>query len=98
MCGWHGDSERQCGGTPSAITRYQKRVSGPLLSLTGSFENHKKLRAACLIGTKGVLEPAIFAKTRTFVDANSRSVVGYNTEDNLMDGQILQDASQQRGN
>ena len=31
MCGWHGDSERQCTCTPSAITRYQKRVSGPLL-------------------------------------------------------------------
>ena len=31
MCGWHGDSERQCTCTPAAITRYQKRVSGPLL-------------------------------------------------------------------
>ena len=31
QCGWHGDTERQCTCSPSAITRYQKRVSGPLL-------------------------------------------------------------------
>lgn len=30
-CGWHGDSERQCICTPALVTRYQKRVSGPLL-------------------------------------------------------------------
>jgi magnesium chelatase family protein len=31
MCGYHGDSERSCTCSPSAVTRYQKRVSGPLL-------------------------------------------------------------------
>ena len=31
MCGWHGDAERQCICSPAAITRYQKRVSGPLM-------------------------------------------------------------------
>ena len=31
MCGWHGDAERQCTCTPSAVARYQKRVSGPLM-------------------------------------------------------------------
>ncbi len=31
MCGWHGDPERTCTCTPSAVTRYQKRVSGPLI-------------------------------------------------------------------
>jgi magnesium chelatase family protein len=30
MCGWHGDPERSCTCTPSAVARYQKRVSGPL--------------------------------------------------------------------
>ncbi|MCU0493795.1 MAG: YifB family Mg chelatase-like AAA ATPase [Chloroflexaceae bacterium] len=30
-CGWHGDSERQCTCSPSLVTRYQKKVSGPLL-------------------------------------------------------------------
>lgn len=31
LCGWHGDAERPCTCSPSSITRYQKRVSGPLL-------------------------------------------------------------------
>jgi len=31
MCGYFGDSERQCICTPSAVARYQKRVSGPLM-------------------------------------------------------------------
>lgn len=30
-CGWHGDAERACTCSPSLITRYQKRLSGPLL-------------------------------------------------------------------
>jgi magnesium chelatase family protein len=31
MCGYHGDAERACTCSPSAVARYQKRVSGPLL-------------------------------------------------------------------
>jgi magnesium chelatase family protein len=30
-CGWHGDAERTCTCSPALVTRYQKRVSGPLL-------------------------------------------------------------------
>jgi len=30
-CGYYGDSERQCICPPSAVTRYSKRISGPLL-------------------------------------------------------------------
>lgn len=30
-CGWLGDRERTCTCTPSAIERYQRRVSGPIL-------------------------------------------------------------------
>jgi magnesium chelatase family protein len=30
-CGWHGDAEKQCTCSPSVVTRYQKRISGPLL-------------------------------------------------------------------
>jgi magnesium chelatase family protein len=30
-CGWHGDDERACTCTPALVSRYQKRVSGPLL-------------------------------------------------------------------
>lgn len=31
MCGYAGDPERACTCSPSAVTRYQRRVSGPLL-------------------------------------------------------------------
>jgi len=30
-CGYFGDATRECSCTPSNVTRYQKRVSGPLL-------------------------------------------------------------------
>jgi len=30
-CGWHGDAERVCVCSPAMVTRYQKRISGPLL-------------------------------------------------------------------
>jgi magnesium chelatase family protein len=30
-CGWHGDAEKQCTCSPSVVSRYQKRISGPLL-------------------------------------------------------------------
>ncbi len=30
-CGWHGDPERECTCSPALVTRYQRRVSGPLL-------------------------------------------------------------------
>lgn len=30
-CGYYGDSERQCLCAPSTVTRYSKRISGPLL-------------------------------------------------------------------
>ncbi|MBP1466115.1 YifB family Mg chelatase-like AAA ATPase [Candidatus Chloroploca sp. M-50] len=30
-CGWHGDPERECTCSPALVTRYQKRISGPLL-------------------------------------------------------------------
>ncbi len=30
-CGWHGDPERACTCSPLLVSRYQRRVSGPLL-------------------------------------------------------------------
>ena len=30
-CGYFGDSRRECSCSPAAVTRYQKRISGPLL-------------------------------------------------------------------
>ncbi|MFN2140244.1 MAG: ATP-binding protein, partial [Candidatus Promineifilaceae bacterium] len=30
-CGYYGDPRRECTCSPSTVTRYQKRISGPLL-------------------------------------------------------------------
>ena len=30
-CGWYGDNQHECTCTPANVTRYQKRISGPLL-------------------------------------------------------------------
>jgi magnesium chelatase family protein len=30
-CGWHGDAHRQCTCSEGTVTKYQKRISGPLL-------------------------------------------------------------------
>jgi magnesium chelatase family protein len=30
-CGWYGDNQHECTCTPATVTRYQKRISGPLL-------------------------------------------------------------------
>jgi magnesium chelatase family protein len=30
-CGWAGDPERECVCSPAMVTRYQKRISGPML-------------------------------------------------------------------
>ena len=36
-CGYYGDPVRQCTCTPSMVTRYQKRISGPLLDRIDMF-------------------------------------------------------------
>jgi magnesium chelatase family protein len=30
-CGWFNDPQKACGCAPAVVTRYQKRISGPLL-------------------------------------------------------------------
>jgi len=30
-CGWYGDSQKPCTCAPAMVTKYQKRISGPLL-------------------------------------------------------------------
>ena len=30
-CGWLNDPQKACGCTPAVVTKYQKRISGPLL-------------------------------------------------------------------
>ena len=36
-CGYYGDSQRACTCSPSMVTRYQKRISGPLLDRIDMF-------------------------------------------------------------
>ena len=31
QCGWHGDPVKRCTCAPAAVSRYQKRISGPLI-------------------------------------------------------------------
>jgi hypothetical protein len=33
-CGWYGDTQHECTCSPSVVSRYQKRLSGPLLDRT----------------------------------------------------------------
>ncbi len=30
-CGWYGDTQHECSCSPAVVSRYQKRLSGPLL-------------------------------------------------------------------
>lgn len=30
-CGWHGDTQKPCTCAPATVTKYQKRISGPML-------------------------------------------------------------------
>jgi len=31
LCGWLNDSQKACGYASAVVTKYQKRISGPLL-------------------------------------------------------------------
>ena len=34
-CGWYSDASHECTCNPAVVTRYQKRISGPLLDPLG---------------------------------------------------------------
>ncbi|HSH79978.1 MAG TPA: ATP-binding protein [Herpetosiphonaceae bacterium] len=69
-CGYHGDSERQCTCPPSALARYSKRISGPLLDCIDIHVdvprvNYEKLTSERLGETSAMIrERVIAARTR----------------------------------
>ena len=74
-CGYYGDPKRTCTCTPSMVTRYQKRVSGPLLDRIDMFvevprvEYEKLVEAPTAEGSEAVhhrVEAARKLQTRRF--------------------------------
>jgi predicted ATPase with chaperone activity len=63
-CGYHGDPTRACTCPPSAIARYQKRISGPLLDRVDIHVEVPRVEYEKLTG-KGETES--FAVTRSCV-------------------------------
>lgn len=52
-CGYSGDSMRQCECAPSAIARYQRRISGPLLDRIDLFVEVGRVRNEALTAAAG---------------------------------------------
>ena len=52
-CGYYGDSVKQCTCTPSAIARYKKRISGPLLDRIDLFVEVPRVDYEKLIAPTG---------------------------------------------
>jgi len=40
-CGWYGDSLKPCTCAPAMVTKYQKRISGPLLDRIDTAQPHR---------------------------------------------------------
>jgi magnesium chelatase family protein len=49
-CGYYGDPRHECTCTPSAIARYQKRISGPLLDRIDLFVEVPEVEYEKLVG------------------------------------------------
>ncbi|MBC8075873.1 MAG: ATP-binding protein, partial [Chloroflexales bacterium] len=70
LCGYHGDSERACTCSPAAITRYQKRISGPLLDRIDIYCEVPRVQYEKLSGdrqgegSRAIRERVIAARTR----------------------------------
>jgi Magnesium chelatase, subunit ChlI len=74
-CGWYGDSVKQCTCAPAAVTRYQKRISGPVAGLdagtTGTYYfDAFESRRQTAIGSGTSLPEAIFANDFESGDTN----------------------------
>ncbi|MEK7778330.1 MAG: YifB family Mg chelatase-like AAA ATPase [Chloroflexota bacterium] len=50
-CGYHGDPQKACTCTPSMVTRYQKRISGPLLDRIDMFVEVPRVEYEKLVET-----------------------------------------------
>ncbi len=62
-CGYHGDPSHPCSCAPSAIARYQKRISGPLLDRIDIHVEVPRVEYEKLTG-KGEAESSAVARTR----------------------------------
>jgi magnesium chelatase family protein len=62
-CGYHGDPSRPCSCAPSAIARYQKRISGPLLDRIDIHVEVPRVEYEKLTG-KGEAESSSVARSR----------------------------------
>jgi magnesium chelatase family protein len=62
-CGWHGDAERECTCSAALVTRYQKRVSGPLLD---RFDIHVEVPRVNYekLSSERLGEPSVAIRTR----------------------------------
>ncbi|HEU0297475.1 MAG TPA: ATP-binding protein [Anaerolineales bacterium] len=40
-CGFYGDTQKACTGAPAVVTKYQKRISGPLLDRLDTAGPHR---------------------------------------------------------
>jgi magnesium chelatase family protein len=62
-CGYHGDPGRPCSCAPSAIARYQKRISGPLLDRIDIHVEVPRVEYEKLTG-KGEVESSAITRQR----------------------------------
>jgi magnesium chelatase family protein len=65
-CGWHGDPERSCTCSPALVTRYQRRLSGPLLDRIDIHVdvprvNYEKLSSDCLGESSALIRERVIA-------------------------------------
>ncbi|MFV9506317.1 MAG: YifB family Mg chelatase-like AAA ATPase [Oscillochloridaceae bacterium umkhey_bin13] len=62
-CGWHGDPERECSCSPALVSRYQKRISGPLLDRIDIHVEVPRVNYEKL-STNRLGEPSLAVRTR----------------------------------
>ncbi|HEY0584396.1 MAG TPA: YifB family Mg chelatase-like AAA ATPase, partial [Chloroflexota bacterium] len=85
-CGFHGDSARPCVCPESMVTRYQKRLSGPMLDRIDLHLSVPRVDYDRLVGTDrgessaSIRERVIAARTRQLRRFAESPVVGCNAE------------------
>jgi magnesium chelatase family protein len=85
LCGWFGDSERSCTCTPTAVTRYQQKVSGPMLDRFDVFVevprvNYEKLTSARLGDPSAAIRERVIAARQRQAERFAGSAVQCNAD------------------
>jgi magnesium chelatase family protein len=76
-CGYHGDPTRECGCSPGAVARYQKRLSGPLLDRIDVHVEVPRVAYDKLAGeTRGEPSAAIRARVQAARARQTRRLAG----------------------